>query len=145
MIHAVSPRPSGSIAVATHRDDVCGRIRSFVEKEYAHHADGITRAGSAYRIAGVNQINPAFRSFQLDRLEHALRNMLGRPRQHQLLHIFGKALRIFAWMLKISDPAGRPVLVGKYRDLLGLLLRTRNLTWGLSNAMAGLMTLQELG
>ena len=62
-----------------------------------------------------------------------------------MLHIFGKALRIFAWMLKISDPAGRPVLVGKYRDLLGLLLRTRNLTWGLSNAMAGLMTLQELG
>ena len=109
------------------------------------HAERIMRDGSDYRIAGVRQVNPAFRSFRLDRLEQALRSILGRPRKHQLLHIFGKTLRILAWMLKTAERDRRPALVAKYRDVLRYLLRTRNLTWGLSNAMAGLMTLQELG
>jgi hypothetical protein len=142
---AALPQPSGSVEIAAHRDEICGRIQTLVGREYAYHAEGIMRDGSAYCIAGVRQINPAFRSFQLDRLEHALRSMLGRPRQHQLLHIFGKTLRIFAWMLKTAEPEQRPSLVARYRDVLRLLLRTRNMTWGLSNAMAGLMALQELG
>lgn len=140
-----SPQPSGSVEIAAHRDEVCGRIRDLVGTEYAYHAERIMRDGSDYRIAGVRQVNPAFRSFRLDRLEQALRSILGRPRKHQLLHIFGKTLRILAWMLKTAERDRRPALVAKYRDVLRYLLRTRNLTWGLSNAMAGLMTLQELG
>lgn len=127
------------------KQDVLRGIRDFIESELPVHLDAFQAQRRDYRIEGYRQNNPYIPFVWLeDRLPVVSRKLRLRWNFY-LVHIFGKTVRMLAWRMRFRSTEERKALLLQYRDLLRYLLRTRNQTWGLSNAMAGLMDLRRLG
>ncbi len=126
------------------KQEVLTTIRNFIESELPYHLNRFDRERSRYVIDGHEQNNPYIPVIWFEELLPRIKRKLGVRWEYYLVHIFGKTIRMLAWLMGFRSKSERIELLTRYRGLLRFLLRTRNQTWGLSNAMVGLMDLQRL-